>query len=306
MQLQEFQGLALRTESQIQGIQLNRKNITLILEMVVALTEILDGIKKAAFYNKTKKVESDFSNHLSTIIRIAEALSWAVNGKGPVGAVMDAEETIPNIDPRVFHGILGIITESGELAAALLKGFADGEHQLDAVNVQEEMSDIAWYEAILHDAMGLDWGQGLKNVIEKLRIRYPEKYSDYDADNRDLDAERRALEVGVPQGKTGERSTLSLDEVAAAAEMQKLLEVPTEYPTFIPLAELDSIDAGPAFNFGAAIPLNWGDVSEEGLAALIDRENAGNTARVVAEETEETKEFDKKMQDYLSGNLDPK
>lgn len=197
MELKEFQGLALRTESQIQGIQLNRGNLITLLKIVVEVTEVLDGIKKAAFYNKTNKLEGDLTARLYKLAKLIEAISWQNSGKGPVGAIMDPEETISNVDPRVFHGILGIITESGELASALLKSVEDPTATIDAVNIQEEMSDIAWYKAILHDTLGLDWNQGLENVINKLRVRYPDKYSDEAAANRDLLAERVELERGV-------------------------------------------------------------------------------------------------------------
>ena len=197
MELKEFQGLALRTESQISGIKLNRENLITLLKVVVEVTEILDGIKKAAFYNKTSKLEGDLGTRLATLARLIAALEWQNSGRGPLGAILDAEETLPNVDPRVFHGVLGIITESGELASALLKSVEDPEHVIDAVNIQEEMSDIAWYKAILHDSLSLDWNQGLENVINKLRVRYPEKYSDEAATNRDLFAERVELERGV-------------------------------------------------------------------------------------------------------------
>lgn len=204
MELQQFQGLALRTESQIQGIQLNRNNLITLLKLVVEVAEILDAIKKAAFYNKTGKLETDFGARLFTIARLVETLTWSNSGHGPLGTVLDKSETIPNVDPRVFHGILGIVTESGELAAALLKSVEDPNYVVDAVNIQEEMSDIAWYKAILHDTLKLDWGQGLDNVIEKLRIRYPDKYSDEAADNRNLEAERKVLERGVEENSAAE------------------------------------------------------------------------------------------------------
>lgn len=200
MELKEFQGLALRTESQIQGISLNRDNLITLLTIVVEVTEILDGIKKAAFYNKTTKLEGNLLMNLLNVAALTKQLVQKTDDLGPVGATIDANETIANLDPRVFHGILGIITESGELAAAMLKVIEDPELSIDAVNIQEEMSDIAWYKAILHDTLGLDWNQGLINVINKLSIRYADKYSDYAAANRDLAAERAALEVGVTTG----------------------------------------------------------------------------------------------------------
>lgn len=200
MELKEFQGLALRTESHIQGIQLDRGNLVVLLKIVIAVSEILDGIKKAAFYNKTGKLEDGFLGHLTDLLTLILQLQSSAASAGPLGATLDSNESISNVDPRVFHGILGILTESGELASALLKSVENPDNKVDPVNIQEEMSDIAWYQAILHDCLGLDWNQGLENVINKLRVRYPEKYSDEAADNRDLDAERAALEVGFDEG----------------------------------------------------------------------------------------------------------
>ena len=228
MELKEFQGLALRTESHIEGIKLNRSNLITLLKVVVAVTEILDGIKKAAFYNKTTKLENNLTLQLDQIKGLVGELYLRNAASGPVGTIMDTNETLSDIDPRVFHGILGIITESGELAQALLNA-VDGSKPIDAVNVQEEMSDIAWYKAILHDTLRLDWGQGLTNVIEKLRIRYPDKYSDYAADNRNLEAERAALEVGVTDNVTNTPwpvKDISVDtDSALISQMRKSSEV---------------------------------------------------------------------------------
>lgn len=197
MDLQEFQKLALRTESEVKDIKINREGLANLLHIVVGVTELLDGVKKAVFYNKTTKLDEQSKLHIRNIMRATKALSTQTEtGPSASAALQAVGNPLDNVNPRVFHGLIGIVTEAGELAAALLKAVEDPAYQIDAVNVQEEMSDIAWYEAILHDAMSLDWEQGHVNVIEKLRIRYPDKYSDYHADNRNLDAERAALEVG--------------------------------------------------------------------------------------------------------------
>lgn len=198
MELKEFQGLALRTESQIDDIKIDRHYLAQLLRIVVATSELLDGIKKGVFYNKTAKLDDNSKVYLRDIVRATKSLNSGFEGfDKPSTALFANRLPLDNIDPRMFHGLLGILTEAGELGAALLKAVDDENHSIDAVNVQEEMSDIAWYEAIIHDTANLDWGQGLTNVIEKLRIRYPDKYSDYNADNRNLEAERAALEVGV-------------------------------------------------------------------------------------------------------------
>lgn len=293
MELEEFKGLALRTESQIEGIKLNRENVALLLRMFVSLSEVLDGLKKAAFYNKTEKLDSEFSAHLSDIAKAGEKLAWSVSGRGVLGTLIDSDESVPNVSPRVFHGILGILTESGELGEALLKSFENGDHVIDAVNVQEEMSDIAWYEAILHDELGLNWEQGLVNVIEKLRIRYPDKYSDYAAANRNLAAERAALEVGVPQVALGlEAESLLVAEVA-----EELIADVERSGRAFQIGSFETDVAGEPVTNAIAIPLNWGTASydapsEDALAELIDKEARLNQNGFA--------------QEYLLGKFDPK
>jgi hypothetical protein len=66
--------------------------------------------------------------------------------------------------------------------------------QWDVVNIKEELGDQEWYKAILVDAIGANMEAIQDRVIEKLRARYPEKYTDEAAINRDLVTERAILE----------------------------------------------------------------------------------------------------------------
>ena len=107
------------------------------------------------------------------------------------------EDGVVDINQRVLHGLLGVITESGEIASALANYIIDKE-TLDAVNIQEEViGDISWYTAILCDELELNWEQGMRNNIEKLKIRYPEKFTTENAMDRDLLKERTELEKVV-------------------------------------------------------------------------------------------------------------
>lgn len=67
----------------------------------------------------------------------------------------------------------------------------------------DEMSSLGLPNMILlkkaSDLLGLDFYQILTNNIEKLQIRYPEKFTEEAALNRDLDAEREVLEKESPE-----------------------------------------------------------------------------------------------------------
>lgn len=93
---------------------------------------------------------------------------------------------------RLFHGIIGIITEAGELLEALAKN-SKGE-ELDEVNVAEELGDVTWYCALVAKELGVSYEAQLEKNIAKLKARYGEKFTEESAINRDLETERTILE----------------------------------------------------------------------------------------------------------------
>lgn len=96
-------------------------------------------------------------------------------------------------NPRILHAAIGLCTESGELIDAIKKSTFYGR-ELDVVNVKEEAGDILWYLAILFDELGTDFETEMQRVISKLEARFPEKFTEEAAYNRDLNAEREILE----------------------------------------------------------------------------------------------------------------
>jgi len=93
----------------------------------------------------------------------------------------------------VLHAILGIATEAGELLEALNAGMF-GDDGFDLINVAEELGDVFWYQAILANSAGLSFEKLQQQNIDKLRARYGDKFTAFDAMNRDLFEERKVLE----------------------------------------------------------------------------------------------------------------
>ena len=107
-----------------------------------------------------------------------------------------ATRTMSNLDGtlmNIIHMLLGIGTELGELQDQYKKHIAYGR-KLDIVNVEEEIGDIMWYIANLCTVLNLKLETVLDQNIEKLEARYPEKFLQEKAENRDLDKERKVLE----------------------------------------------------------------------------------------------------------------
>lgn len=189
----EFQPLALRTEAKIDSVKTSKQLLIALLVANVATAELLDAIKKQVFYKNDKKLLEKTAEHTQQLADMAQLIKDEfVEGElGP-----DSFNDEIEVNSRVFHALLGIITEAGELSDALLNAVTGGG--IDAVNLQEEATgDMGWYRAILNDELGLDEYQGLTNVINKLRTRYPDKFTNELAANRNLEAERKHLEVGV-------------------------------------------------------------------------------------------------------------
>jgi len=172
--------------------------------------------------------------------------SSAINTMATIGSKKD----------DFYHMGRGVFTEVGELIDAFKKHHAYGK-KLDVVNVKEEVGDLLWYIANVHNLLGtkmylpnltrtykerdlVNAATRLYNVcnlyhstsdsepvvsdfkdiiyelesvvvafckhfkfdiykimdsnIDKLKVRYPEKFSSERAVNRDLDKEREVLE----------------------------------------------------------------------------------------------------------------
>lgn len=188
MELTQYVKDATRTESRIDTITVEAEKLMFVAQLFIQAGNLLDMIKKNQFYGKP--IDPTAWNARLMDINAMSSMP---------AAQMRSEQTdlrtsdILNIDPRIFHGIIGVATEGTELVEALMRAVT-GVSNIDHVNVQEECIDACWYIAILHDAMQMSWDDGLERNIAKLKKRYPEKFTMVDAIVRDLEAERKILE----------------------------------------------------------------------------------------------------------------
>lgn len=185
---QNFTELALRTESRPESLQnLTKQEVLELLGVMVAAAAAVDTAKRAIFYGKPLDKEKIYTE-LAMLSVKAIGLSTLIEGGD--AAIQGEENHAPNL--RLLHATLGIFGEAGELAEALEKQMLTGE--LDMVNVSEELGDADWYKQIGHDETGVSEADVRAKIIAKLQKRYPEKFTSEAAHNRDLAAERTALE----------------------------------------------------------------------------------------------------------------
>ena len=98
------------------------------------------------------------------------------------------------VGARLIHASMGLVTEAAEFQDALKKSLFYGK-PLDTTNLKEEMGDLLWYLALAMDALETDFDAEQDRVIRKLKARYPSKFDNELAENRDLATERKILEA---------------------------------------------------------------------------------------------------------------
>jgi len=139
-----------------------------------------DAIKRAFFYNDQK---------------IAERLQKAGQVMANLYKTIDERKddiTLTAEEVNLFHAILGIASEAGELAEELISAKVENR-EVDKQNIFEEAGDIMWYLALMLRYLDTSFEAVGERNIAKLAARYPEKFSTEQALNRDLDAEKVAL-----------------------------------------------------------------------------------------------------------------
>jgi len=93
----------------------------------------------------------------------------------------------------LIHASMGLVTEAGEFQDMLKKHLYYGR-ELDEVNLKEEIGDTLWYCAIALNALGTDFETVMQTNINKLKARFPDKFTEDNANSRNLDKEREILE----------------------------------------------------------------------------------------------------------------
>lgn len=195
--VREFIPLALRTCSpNYYGSKVPKEAMYVALRNVIAAAELLDGLKKLMFYGKP-----------------VQPGLWDVLGVPRIAEVEAFNDIAPRQFKNILHGVVGKITEAGEAAECLLKALVTGD--LDTTNLKEEVGDGLWYDALILDALDSNFTLEMLRVIAKLRKRFPEKYGDDLAINRDHDAERVVLENDVARELPGKQTSPEVSSLSA-------------------------------------------------------------------------------------------
>lgn len=172
---------ALETESRIPTVVADVVVFNQTKHILENAGEVLDQIKKQVYYGKP------FTEKFDTAVE-------AVRTASAEYVQAQSEPRPTKINPRLFHGVVGAITETIELLQAL---DLDNE-EVDAVNLLEEVGDVMWYLAIIVDELGQPFERVFQANINKLEKRNKQRQFNADATiNRDVDSERAQLEADL-------------------------------------------------------------------------------------------------------------
>jgi NTP pyrophosphatase (non-canonical NTP hydrolase) len=81
---------------------------------------------------------------------------------------------------RRLHAAIGISGEAGEILDYFKKGMMFGKI-IDRNKVKEECGDLLWYMSIMLDSYGFSFEEIMQANYDKLRVRYPNGFSEKDA-----------------------------------------------------------------------------------------------------------------------------
>lgn len=174
---EEYVQGVLRTEAPvtpelIERVAANAATTRGILNFVVSATQAVDQLKKLLFYNKP--------------FGLYDTLFTPVTEPQALVRLRDRD----NI--RLLHAALGLYTEAVEVIEQLYGHIFEGK-DLDAVNLIEEGGDHFWYLGILANTLQTTFEDMQTRNNRKLRARYPEKFAERNAVERDLAKEREEL-----------------------------------------------------------------------------------------------------------------
>jgi NTP pyrophosphatase (non-canonical NTP hydrolase) len=157
-----------------------------VVKTAIESLKELDRIKKCIFYGKLiERKNYKTADSLFYKGTCAHLPYWLSNSS-------ENDKNAVNI----IHGIIGKATEAGELLEALYKTAIEGQ-KFDIVNMQEEIGDGLWYDALMLRAVGSNFEKVQAANIAKLKQRFPDKFNEENAENRNLQQERKSLEDGL-------------------------------------------------------------------------------------------------------------
>lgn len=183
----EYQQLASRTCTNLTGEHANDRHMN--LGVITEIGEVLDIFKKNLAYNKPMD-----------LVNLGEELadiSWYITNKCKFSNLildLDFEDVLKDVGNTVNNQLFVVNDLPVDVKAEAILTLILSCYCMPTDNMFNAPAVQLGLLAIIADWYGLDYFQCLTNNIDKLKVRYPEKFTEEAAQNRNLDSERAELE----------------------------------------------------------------------------------------------------------------
>lgn len=172
-----YQGLAMRTCKEMGSTRLNIAHMAIGLNS--ELHELGDAIDKNDIINIAEEI-ADMYWYLAGVCNQYDIILTEIISDRDEHCKLSLDMEISKLNELIKKDIIyDKFADNIALLTDLMVGAV--QNTVNAITAIEATFDINLKEALL------------KN-IEKLKVRYPDKYTDYNAVNRDLEQERKELE----------------------------------------------------------------------------------------------------------------
>lgn len=163
--MNQYQLKALRTESPttpevLARLQANAHTFQAVYDLGRRLFDIANPLKSGIYYGKYPTPE---------LVRSPTSIRRA----------------------RLLHGALGVLTEAFEVFEVILNEDVSDEETI--AKLEKELGDLGWFRALCAAAADLDLDDVDRKNIVKLEVRYPEKFTEELAQNKDEAKEMEAM-----------------------------------------------------------------------------------------------------------------
>ena len=191
---QELAGVTLANK--FHGEKMTLAELKKRMRLAIEAGESLDEAKKALFYGRGDDLGLTASIGAVFATEAPGLIAGTFDGRVDAWPVGTAEV--------MLHMALGKVTEAAEFLEAILKAL-NGKNPPDRTNLLEEIGDGLWYDANALNYLASTFENEMGRNIDKLRARFPQGFSEHDANKRDLENERQILEnfnTAVDGGQT--------------------------------------------------------------------------------------------------------
>lgn len=195
MNFEEYLHQSERTEKKFEdGMSPNQETMVgavAVLRIVEGFGMVTGQFKKQLIYGED--IEKTKPKILGLVERIEKHVDALETFEQESSKGNSQVQSLDQGQAETFHALLGMVSEVAEIIE-LIMPYIENNEVVDTLSFAEEIGDLYWYLAQFQRQFNLDEGTIRQKNIDKLRQRFPDRFDDELALNRDTEKEREVLD----------------------------------------------------------------------------------------------------------------